>query len=703
MNKILIADDNQQITSILANYARKEGFEPLVALDGQQALELFEQHEKNIDVVLLDVMMPKLDGFEVCRELRRRSMVPIIMVTARGEDFERIMGLDIGADDYILKPFSAGEVMARVRAILRRVQPREAEQQNLYSVGNLVIDLDKYLVTIGGADVTLTKKEVELLWTLAKNSSKVFSRENLLDSIWGYDYFGDSRTVDSHIKRLRAKVDKFEHEEWEIKTIWGVGYRFEEKELKKKEMQVRATKIAEVLQDNMSRLQNRYGGIGSSRFIRYIDNITMENVWVVDENKNVKMHREDVGALPEQHGMMHGHKRMLMRQQEDIAEPASDFDYNALSPEIKRAVEQGFTGQNFVMEEINPVLGELVVTVGVPVSDAGGKVRAVVLLHSPVQGMREAAWEGIRILILSCVVAMVLVFVLSMLFSWKFTKPLNKMRLVAEKMSEHDYTERCNIDQKDEIGQLAQTLDGLGERLLEADQASKKLEQLRRDFIANISHELRTPVTVIRGSLEALCDRIVTEPQEVEDYHRQMLAETLFLQRLINDLLDLSRLQNTDFPIEKEPVNLCDVVQDVVRSSQRLGQQKNITIQLSLDTPVYIIEGDYGRLRQMLLIFLDNSIKFSPEQSKIEVTLLGSRLTVTDHGCGVKQEELPHVFDRFYKTRGETNKSGSGLGLAISKQISERHGIGLTMTSIPGEATSVVLQLPPALKKGSTD
>ena len=230
MNKILIADDNQQITSILANYARKEGFESLVALDGQQALELFEQHEKNIDVVLLDVMMPKLDGFEVCRELRRRSMVPIIMVTARGEDFERIMGLDIGADDYILKPFSAGEVMARVRAILRRVQPREAEQQNLYSVGNLVIDLDKYLVTIGGADVTLTKKEVELLWTLAKNSSKVFSRENLLDSIWGYDYFGDSRTVDSHIKRLRAKVDKFEHEECEIKTIWGVGYRFEEKE-----------------------------------------------------------------------------------------------------------------------------------------------------------------------------------------------------------------------------------------------------------------------------------------------------------------------------------------------------------------------------------------------------------------------------------------------------------------------------------------
>lgn len=140
------------------------------------------------------------------------------------------MGLDIGADDYIIKPFSAGEVMARVRAILRRMQPREEKTaHNVYRYSNLMIDLDKYAVTVNGSEVPLTKKEVELLWTLAKNSSKVFSRDNLLDSLWGYDYYGDSRTVDSHIKRMRAKLDKFEHPGWEIKTIWGVGYRFEEK------------------------------------------------------------------------------------------------------------------------------------------------------------------------------------------------------------------------------------------------------------------------------------------------------------------------------------------------------------------------------------------------------------------------------------------------------------------------------------------
>lgn len=230
MAKMLIADDNKQITSILSNYARKEGFEPVVALDGEEALRLFDEHETDIAMVLLDVMMPKVDGFEVCRRLRGKSLVPVIMVTARGEDFEKIMGLDIGADDYIIKPFSAGEVMARVRAILRRMQPREEKTaHNIYRYSNLMIDLDKYDVTVNGSEVPLTKKEVELLWTLAKNSSKVFSRDNLLDSLWGYDYYGDSRTVDSHIKRMRAKLDKFEHPGWEIKTIWGVGYRFEEK------------------------------------------------------------------------------------------------------------------------------------------------------------------------------------------------------------------------------------------------------------------------------------------------------------------------------------------------------------------------------------------------------------------------------------------------------------------------------------------
>ncbi len=227
MANILIADDNRQITSILSEYARKENFVPFLAYDGEEALRLFSENE--FDIVLLDVMMPKKDGFEVCREIRRNSNVPIIMITARGEDFEKIMGLDIGADDYIVKPFAPGEVMARIRAILRRMErsSENAGQEEVFTYDNLTIRLDSFSVSIDGEELSLTKKEIELLWLMATHQNRVFTRENLLNRVWGYEYYGDSRTVDSHIKRLRSKLDEFEHPAWQIKTVWGVGYKFE--------------------------------------------------------------------------------------------------------------------------------------------------------------------------------------------------------------------------------------------------------------------------------------------------------------------------------------------------------------------------------------------------------------------------------------------------------------------------------------------
>lgn len=229
MKKILIADDNEDITDILANYIEREGYQPVVAADGEQALELFEKEQPVL--VLLDIMMPKIDGYEVCRSIRKKSNVPIILVTARGEDFERVMGLDIGADDYIVKPFSPNEVMARVRAVLRRVLENQTNMQSnsekILVVSNLVINMDEYAASINNVKIPLTKKEIETMWILGQNPNKVFTRDNLLDSLWGFDYFGDSRTVDSHIKRLRAKIDKEEHPHWRIKTIWGVGYKFE--------------------------------------------------------------------------------------------------------------------------------------------------------------------------------------------------------------------------------------------------------------------------------------------------------------------------------------------------------------------------------------------------------------------------------------------------------------------------------------------
>lgn len=227
MNKILIADDNEQIAQVLAKFAQKDGFESIIVSDGELALKKFAANAKEIVMVLLDVMMPKIDGFQVCKTLRRDSMVPIIMVTARDEDYDRIMGLDMGADDYVVKPFSPSEVMARVRAVLRRINVKDSPASNILTLNGLFIDLDKYEVRIGTNRVPLTKKEVELLYTLANTNIKMFTRDDLLDRVWGMDYEGTDRVVDSHIKRMRAKLDQYSHPGWELKTIWGKGYKFE--------------------------------------------------------------------------------------------------------------------------------------------------------------------------------------------------------------------------------------------------------------------------------------------------------------------------------------------------------------------------------------------------------------------------------------------------------------------------------------------
>lgn len=223
----LIVDDNEQITQVLKAFAQKEGMEVDIAFDGLDALEKFQKND--YDIILLDIMMPKMDGYQLLKKIRKVSMVPVILITAKGEDYERIMGLDYGADDYIVKPFSVAEVMARIRAILRRVEPKNSDSQIL-EMGNLHMDMSRYLCQVDGKTLPLTKKEFEILWLLAENPGIVFSRDKILDSLWGMDYYGDPRTVDTHIKRIRAKIPDIEKQQWKIATLRGLGYKFEEED-----------------------------------------------------------------------------------------------------------------------------------------------------------------------------------------------------------------------------------------------------------------------------------------------------------------------------------------------------------------------------------------------------------------------------------------------------------------------------------------
>ena len=229
--KILVVDDDTNICELLRLYLEKEGYNVSIANTGMQAVKMFAEHQP--DLMLLDIMLPELDGWQVCREVRKYSNKPIIMLTAKGETFDKVLGLELGADDYITKPFEAKEVLARIKAVLRRTSNSSAPETESgikqVSYDNLSINLTNYELRVKGEKVDAPPKELELLYHLASNPNRVFTRDQLLDEVWGFDYYGDSRTVDVHVKRIREKLEGVS-DKWEIKTVWSVGYKFETKD-----------------------------------------------------------------------------------------------------------------------------------------------------------------------------------------------------------------------------------------------------------------------------------------------------------------------------------------------------------------------------------------------------------------------------------------------------------------------------------------
>ena len=221
---IMVVDDEKNICELIRLYLEKEGFDVTIANNGSDAIAMIRQNHP--DLVLLDIMMPVIDGWEVCRQVREFSQVPIIMLTAKGETFDKVMGLDLGADDYIVKPFDTKEVVARVKAVLRRTTPEENTGEVSYD--KLVVNIDRYELRVDGKVIDTPPKELELLYHLAKNPNRVYTRDQLLDEVWGFEYFGDSRTIDVHVKRLREKLEGVS-DQWCLKTVWGVGYKFEVK------------------------------------------------------------------------------------------------------------------------------------------------------------------------------------------------------------------------------------------------------------------------------------------------------------------------------------------------------------------------------------------------------------------------------------------------------------------------------------------
>ncbi len=430
-------------------------------------------------------------------------------------------------------------------------------------------------------------------------------------------------------------------------------------EAKKTEMLARAKELAGTLTDALA--ENSTGprmgmgqGMGYGAFVRMVG-LVETGVWVLDENMQF---------------LSMGHMQ------------SATLTYQDLPANAEAVVKAVFQGQTPFSEGFSDLLGTPTLTVGAPIY-AGDTVAGALLLHDAVAGVTQAAALGTRVMLLSGAAALVAAAALGALLSRAFARPLTRMKAAALRLQQGDYGARTDVRRGDEIGSLAAAMDELGGRLADARDAAARQQAMRNEFLANVSHELRTPVTVLRGSLEALCDGVVTDEARTAEYHRRMLGETVALQRLVNDLMELARLQNTEFPIERMPLSLYDPLADALRAAEGLARVKGVRIVRALPDAPIPFEGDHGRLRQMFLTVLDNAVKFSPEGGEVRVALTEGCVSVCDQGPGIPLEEREAIFDRFHQVRSTQNRQGSGLGLAIARQIALRHGMRIEVHSAP--------------------
>lgn len=443
--------------------------------------------------------------------------------------------------------------------------------------------------------------------------------------------------------------------------VYAAVFRRHTISVNRKAMESQAVSIAETLasfEEGEAIVAGRRGRGGYGAYLRFLNVLTTSEVWIVDAD------------------------RIL------VAPGRMQSSRNSLPPSADEILEKVLSGQQTYGEEFSSLLDAPALTVGVPIRTAEG-ISGAVLLHSPISGIDEAVDRALSVLYIGAGAALVLAGGTAMLLACRFIAPLERMKETARKLAEGDYTAKTSLCQGDEIGQLARTIDLLAEKLELAERHRSAVDQLKHEFLANISHELRTPVAVLRGSLEVLLDGTVSEPGEVEEYHSQMLAESRHLERLVNDLLDLTRLQDAQFRLETEEVNLCDVVRDTARSIRQPARQKCMTVSLNCPDEECCLLGDYGRIRQMLLIMLDNAVKFSEPGGMVDLTLQRGQkefiVQVTDWGQGIPPEELPHIFDRFWTEHNKGDRSGTGLGLAIAQQIAGRHNAEIKVESSQGK------------------
>lgn len=360
-------------------------------------------------------------------------------------------------------------------------------------------------------------------------------------------------------------------------------------------------------------------------------------------------------------------------------------------------INKAFRGVTNHKKWADDVYEKTIITAAAPIKGAGQEVVGAILIIGKADDLADLVERSLSMIVASSIVALGISFIIVIIFATELSMPISRMRITALELASGNYKAKTGIKRDDELGDLAKTVDILSEKLLENDTLRKKLDQMRLDFFANVSHELRTPITVIRAYTETLADGVVKEEEKVHQYYDRMLSECKSMERLVGDLLLLSKMQNPDFAIDREPVNLNQVFEDIIRSAGAIAEKKGIAIEVTKENPINMILGDYDRLRQMFMVILDNAIKFSEENKTVHIKIERSDkiiVSIKDEGIGIDPSDINNIFEKFYKSNLRQNASGTGLGLAIAKQIALKHNGSIGVNSTPGLGSEFIFTFP---------
>ena len=714
--KVLVVDDEKLIVKGIRFSLEQDGMEVDCAYDGEEALNMAKANE--YDMILLDIMLPKMDGFEVCQAIREFSDMPIVMLTAKGDDMDKILGLDYGADDYITKPFNILEVKARIKAIMRRTAgPREKKEvSSIVEKGDLRLDCDSRRLFISGREVNLTAKEFDLLELLVKNENKVYSRENLLGLVWGKDYPGDVRTVDVHVRRLREKIETNPSEPKYVHTKWGVGYYYYQK---------------------LTRRQKGFSMQKSKQFLQFLKSLKFRLILLIVviavvpslilsaavlkyyEKRAVSIRESEIlsqakilaNQIATSEYMKLGADVSSSNIQTQIDMLTTIYDGRVIVVDdnckvyydtynlddhkliIAEEVMRSFKGEDIVHYDSENHYIEMTIPISDP-DDKSETVIGVMLISVSTDNIviNQSYMRQVAVIVMVMVgIAIVFFAILLLLY---FLKPLQKIEegIAAIKngygeynLQVNDYTETAGICEK--INQMLGRI--------------KVMDDSRQEFVSNVSHELKTPLT----SMKVLADSINSMPDAPKELYQEFMEDiTNEIERetkIINDLLSLVKMDKSAAGLNVSSVNINELLEQILKRLQPIADKQKVELVLESFRPV-TAEVDEVKITLAITNLVENAIKYNRNDGEgwVHVSLNADHqyfyLKVEDSGIGIPEESLDHIYERFYRVDKSHSREigGTGLGLAITRNSILMHRGAIKVHSVMGEGTTFDVRIP---------